>query len=149
MAKKQVKTKSIEETLWESANKLRGSVEPSEYKHVVLSLIFLKYADDRFEERRQELTADGKGAFVDQAVFYNAKNVFYLGENSRWRFIMENAKQNDIAVKIDAALAAIEKENPSLKGALHGLGSTRRYQSRLKNGLNSCACRARLSAGYQ
>lgn len=133
MAKKQVKTKSIEETLWESANKLRGSVEPSEYKHVVLSLIFLKYADDRFEERRQELIADGKGAFVDQAVFYNAKNVFYLGENSRWRFIMENAKQNDIAVKIDAALAAIEKENPSLKGALHGLGSTRRYQGLQRN----------------
>ena len=55
MAKKQLKTKSIEETLWESANKLRGSVEPSEYKHVVLSLIFLKYANDRFEERRNEL----------------------------------------------------------------------------------------------
>ena len=48
MAKKQLKEKSIEETLWESANKLRGSVEPSEYKHVVLSLIFLKYAYDRF-----------------------------------------------------------------------------------------------------
>ena len=50
MAKKQIKSKSIEETLWESANKLRGSVEPSEYKHFVLSLIFLKYANDRFEE---------------------------------------------------------------------------------------------------
>ena len=55
MAKKQLKEKSIEETLWESANKLRGSVEPSEYKHVVLSLIFLKYAYDRFVERRNEL----------------------------------------------------------------------------------------------
>ena len=64
MAKKQTKIKSIEETLWESANKLRGSVEPSEYKHVVLSLIFLKYANDRFEERRGELIADGKGAFL-------------------------------------------------------------------------------------
>lgn len=51
MAKKLQKEKSIEETLWESANKLRGSVEPSEYKHVVLSLIFLKYAFDRFVER--------------------------------------------------------------------------------------------------
>ena len=57
MAKKQQKEKSIEETLWESANKLRGSVEPSEYKHVVLSLIFLKYAYDRFVERRNELIA--------------------------------------------------------------------------------------------
>ena len=78
MAKKIQKGKSIEETLWESANKLRGSVEPSEYKHVVLSLIFLKYAFYRFVERRNELIAEGKEAFVDQSVFYNAKNVFYL-----------------------------------------------------------------------
>lgn len=118
MAKKQQKEKSIEETLWESANKLRGSVEPSEYKHVVLSLIFLKYAYDRFMERRNELIADGKGAFVDQSVFYNAKNIFYLNEISRWDYLMENAKQNDIAIKIDAALAQVEKDNPSLKGAL-------------------------------
>ena len=76
MAKKVIKEKSIEETLWESANKLRGSVEPSEYKHVVLSLIFLKYANDRFLERRNELIKDGKEAFVEQAVFYNAKNVY-------------------------------------------------------------------------
>ena len=47
--------KSMEAALWESANKLRGAVEPSEYKHVVLSLIFLKYASDKFEERKQEL----------------------------------------------------------------------------------------------
>jgi len=118
MAKKQLKEKSIEETLWESANKLRGSVEPSEYKHVVLSLIFLKYAYDRFVERRDELIADGKSAFVDQAVFYNARNVFYLNEISRWDYLIENAKQNDIAIKIDAALAQVEKDNPSLRGAL-------------------------------
>lgn len=118
MAKKQVKVKSIEETLWESANKLRGSVEPSEYKHVVLSLIFLKYASDRFEERRNEIIAEGKEAFVDQAVFYNAKNVFYLEEISRWGYIIQDAKQNDIAKKIDEALSAVEKNNPSLKGAL-------------------------------
>jgi type I restriction enzyme M protein len=118
MAKKIQKEKNIEETLWESANKLRGSVEPSEYKHVVLSLIFLKYAFDRFVERRNELIAEGKEAFVDQSVFYNAKNVFYLSEVSRWDNLMENAKQNDIAIKIDAALAQVEKDNPALKGAL-------------------------------
>lgn len=118
MAKKIQKGKSIEETLWESANKLRGSVEPSEYKHVVLSLIFLKYAFDRFVERRNELIAEGKEAFVDQSVFYNAKNVFYLSEASRWDYLIENAKQNDIAIKIDAALAQVEKDNPALKGAL-------------------------------
>ena len=54
------KQKSIEQSLWESANKLRGTVEPSEYKHVVLSLIFLKYAGDKFEERKQELIEEGK-----------------------------------------------------------------------------------------
>lgn len=118
MAKKQLKEKSIEENLWDSANKLRGSVEPSEYKHVVLSLIFLKYAYDRFVERRNELIADGKEAFVEQPVFYNAKNVFYLNEISRWDYLIENAKQNDIAIKIDAALAQVEKDNPTLKGAL-------------------------------
>ena len=60
MAKKIIKEKAIEEALWESANKLRGSVEPSEYKHVVLSLIFLKDAHDRFTERRNELVAESK-----------------------------------------------------------------------------------------
>ena len=94
MAKKIIKEKAIEEALWESANKLRGSVEPSEYKHVVLSLIFLKYAHDRFTERRNELVAEGKEAFADNPVFYNAKNVFYLEPESRWDFLIENAKQN-------------------------------------------------------
>ena len=92
MAKKVIKEKAIEEALWESANKLRGSVEPSEYKHVVLSLIFLKYAHDHFTERRNELVAEGKEAFADNPVFYNAKNVFYLEPESRWDFLIENAK---------------------------------------------------------
>ena len=82
MAKKQTKERAVEEILWDSANKLRGSVEPSEYKHVVLSLIFLKYANDRFAERRNELVAEGKEAFADNPVFYNAKNVFYLEPES-------------------------------------------------------------------
>ena len=118
MAKKQIKTKTIEETLWESANKLRGSVEPSEYKHVVLSLTFLKYAYDRFMERRNELIAEGKEAFTNNPVFYNAKNVFYLEPESRWDYLIENAKQNDIAIKIDKALAKVEQSNATLKGAL-------------------------------
>lgn len=118
MATKVIKEKAIEEALWESANKLRGSVEPSEYKHVVLSLIFLKYAHDRFTERRNELVAEGKEAFADNPVFYNAKNVFYLEPESRWDFLIENAKQNDIAIKIDKALAKVEQSNPTLKGAL-------------------------------
>ncbi len=118
MAKKQTKEKSIEETLWESANKLRGSVEPSEYKHVVLSLIFLKYASDRFTERKAELVAEGKEQFCEQPVFYNAKNIFYLEECSRWSHIISNSKQSDIAKVIDDALKALEKHNETLRGAL-------------------------------
>lgn len=112
------KQKSFEEALWDSANKLRGSVEPSEYKHVVLSLIFLKFASDKFEERRQELIKEGQADYVDMVEFYTMKNVFYLPEQARWSFIKKHAKQNDIAVKIDTALFTVEKNNKALKGAL-------------------------------
>jgi type I restriction enzyme M protein len=116
--KKQAKQISIEETLWDSANKLRGSVESSEYKHVVLGLIFLKFASDKFEERKEELISEGKEKYIDMVEFYTMKNVFYLPEISRWSFLIENAKQEDIALKIDTALFTVEKNNPSLKGAL-------------------------------
>ncbi|TRX31640.1 N-6 DNA methylase [Flavobacterium sp. ZT3R18] len=112
------KEKSIEETLWDSANKLRGTVESSEYKHVVLGLIFLKFASDKFEERRKELIADGKEKYLEMKEFYNMSNIFFLPEESRWSFIIENSKQSDIALRIDTALHTIEKNNPALKGAL-------------------------------
>ena len=115
---KQIKEKSIEETLWQSCDKLRGSVEPAEYKHVVLGLIFLKFASDKFEERRKELIAEGKEKYVEMKDFYTMKNVFFLDEISRWSYIIKNAKQNDISLKIDTALNTIEKNNPALKGAL-------------------------------
>jgi len=113
--KKQI---SFEDALWGACDKLRGTVEPAEYKHVVLSLIFLKFVNDKFEARRKELIAEGKEKYIDVQAFYTMKNVFFLPKESRWSFIMENAKQNDIALKIDTALNTIEKQNPSLKGAL-------------------------------
>lgn len=112
------KEKAIEETLWDSANKLRGTVESSEYKHVVLGLIFLKFVSDKFEIRRKELVAEGKEKFLEMKEFYNMSNIFYLPEEARWSYIIENSKQSDIALKIDTALHTIEKNNPSLKGAL-------------------------------
>ena len=112
------KTKSTEEILWDSANKLRGSVEPSEYKHVVLSLIFLKFANDKFLRRRQELINEHKEAFLDIPEFYQAENVFYLPDESRWTFIMENAKQENVTLIVDSALKTIERTNKSLEGAL-------------------------------
>jgi len=115
---KQVKEKSIEESLWQSCDKLRGSIESSEYKHVVLGLIFLKFASDKFEERREEIIAEGKEKYVEMKDFYNMKNVFFLNETSRWSYIKANAKQDDLALKIGTALHNIEKNNPALKGAL-------------------------------
>ena len=121
MAKKEIKqkaTKSMEAALWESCNKLRGAVEPAEYKHVVLSLIFLKYAGDRFELRKQELIDLGLQEYIDQVDFYTAENVFYLPEACRWSYIMQNAKQPNIFQIIDDALSNIEKKNKQLEGAL-------------------------------
>lgn len=111
-------SKSFEELLWDTANKLRGSVESSEYKHIVLSLIFLKFISDTFEQQRQKLIDKGYAKHVDMVQAYTKDNVFYLPEASRWDFIQQHAKQQDIALKIDTALSSIEKSNPSLKGAL-------------------------------
>lgn len=97
---------------------MRGTVESSEYKYVVLGLIFLKFACDKFEERRKELIADNKEKFLEMKEFYNMSNIFYLPSASRWSYIIENSKQADIALKIDTALYTIEKNNPAIKGAL-------------------------------
>lgn len=118
MAKAKKKQKSMEEQLWDAANKLRGTVESSEYKHVVLGLIFLKFASDKFEERRKELIEEGKEKYLEMKEFYNMKNIFFLPEESRWSHIIKNSKQDNIALIIDTALHTTEKNNPSLKGAL-------------------------------
>jgi len=121
MAKSPAKPKqtaSFEESLWDSANKLRGSVESSEYKHIVLSLIFLKFISDKFEAHRQALIDDGKIQFVDMVPFYAQSNVFYLPEDARWDTVIKHSKQDDIALRIDTALHTIEKTNKSLAGAL-------------------------------
>ncbi len=116
--REQTKEKAIEVTLWEAANKLRGSVEPAEYKHVVLGLIFLKFASDKFEDHRAKLMAEGKEKYIEMPEFYNMNNVFFLEETSRWSYLIKRAKQNDIALLIDTALHTIEKNNKALRGAL-------------------------------
>ena len=123
MAKKSVTTtakkeKPMEEALWESCNKMRGSVEPSEYKHVVLSLIFLKYAGDHFDEKREEIVSQYGEEFADMVEFYAKDNVFFLPAECRWTYIMENAKQDNIFQIVDDALTNIEKANKQLAGAL-------------------------------
>lgn len=118
MAKKEIQNKPIEVTLWDAANKLRGSVEPAEYKHVVLGLIFLKFASDKFENHRAKLMAEGKEKYLEMEAFYAKDNVFFLDETSRWSYLIKKSKQDDIALLIDTALHTIEKNNKALKGAL-------------------------------
>ena len=113
-AAKPKKETSMEEALWKSADKLRGSVEPAEYKHVVLSLFFLKFASDRFEAQQTKIVNEYGREFRETTAFYTKDNVFFIPEESRWSYIMENAKQPDIALRIDTALYTIEKNNPSL-----------------------------------
>ena len=113
------KQKSLEETLYNDiAKTLRGTVEAAEYKHVTLPLLFLKFISDKFEQQREKLEKDGKSQFLEMKEFYQKDNIFYLTEDTRWSYLVKNAKANDIALKLDTALSTIEKTNPSLKGAL-------------------------------
>lgn len=107
----------FEETLWKAADKLRGSMDASEYKHVVLGLIFLKYISDKFETKFDALVEEGAG-FEEDRDEYEAENIFWVPKEARWSFIKDNAKDPKIGQFIDDAMILIEKENTSLKGVL-------------------------------
>ena len=111
-------TKSFEQNLWDTANNLRGTVASSDYMHIVLSLIFLKFVSEKFEQQRRALEQSGLGDFLENVDFYTKDNVFYLPPQGRWSTIAAQAKQDNIALLIDGALTRIEKNNPSLRGAL-------------------------------
>jgi len=115
------------EQLWQTADRLRGSVDAAEYKHVVLGLIFLKYISDAFEARREqlreELKADwieGKQAdnLLESRDEYTAENVFWVPPEARWENLRNQGKQPNIATLIDDAMHAIERDNTKLKGKL-------------------------------
>ena len=136
MARAKVKsktdTKSLEQTLWESADALRGNQEPSEYKHVVLGLVFLKYISDRFEERRQAIETalsdpespdyipneSRRAQFIEDRDEYASHNVFWVPTEARWEHIQGRAKLPSIGQDIDTAMDLIEKENSSIRGVL-------------------------------
>lgn len=107
----------FEETLWKAADKLRGSMSSYDYKDVVLGLMFLKYISDKFETRYNELVEEGDG-FEEDIDEYTAYNIFWVPVKSRWGYIRDNAKSNEIGQIIDDAMIEIEKENPSLVGVL-------------------------------
>lgn len=107
----------FEATLWLAADKLRGNMDAAEYKHVVLGLIFLKYISDAFQERYQKLKTEPHADPEDRDE-YTAENIFWVPKAARWTYLQGNAKQATIGKLLDDAMAAIEKENPILKGVL-------------------------------
>ena len=110
-------TLGFEAQLWAAADKLRGNMEPSDYKHVALGLIFLKYISDAFEAKRADLLTE-ELADPEDPEEYLAENVFWVPKEARWSHLQARAKQTTIGKDIDDALVAIEARNASLKGVL-------------------------------
>ncbi len=131
-AAKTVQPLGFEAKLWQAADALRNSMDPAEYKHVVLGLIFLKYISDAFEDRRAALTAatfdrssnlycdsDGERRhMLEDRDQYTAENVFWVPEIARWPWLQENAKQPNVGKLLDDAMESVEHDNPRLKGVL-------------------------------
>lgn len=108
-----------EAKLWQMADALRGSMDASEYKHVVLGLIFLKYISDAFEEQHSCLVAEqASGADPEDPDEYRAQNIFWVPPEARWSNLKTQAKQPTIGRLVDDAMTAIERDNPQLKGVL-------------------------------
>ncbi len=107
----------FEEKLWKAADKMRGHMDPAEYKHVALGLIFLKYISDAFQEHYDQLKSD-KLADPEDRDEYTGSNIFWVPKEARWKLLQDNAKQPIIGKLLDDAMMAIEKVNPSLKGVL-------------------------------
>ncbi|MGB3374134.1 MAG: class I SAM-dependent DNA methyltransferase [Microbacterium sp.] len=128
--------KELKDTLWKAADKLRGSMDASQYKDVILGLVFLKYVSDAFDERRAgirtELAADGYdeaqiSELIDDADEYTGRGVFWVPLNARWSFLSENAKgigpsageaEKSVGLLIDEAMDAVMQANQQLLGTL-------------------------------
>jgi type I restriction enzyme M protein len=110
-------TLDFQSQLWAAADKLRGHMDASEYKHVVLGLIFLKYISDSFEEVHAQLLLE-KDADPEDRDEYLAKNVFWVPQEARWSFLRGQAKHPGIGKYLDDGMTAIERDNPVLKNIL-------------------------------
>jgi type I restriction enzyme M protein len=114
-------SKTIEQLLWQSADKLRKNIDAAEYKHYVLGLLFLKYVADAFEELHTKImNKEGEFAYDDpeDKLVYSSKYVFFVPTNARWSYLVSRAKLPTIGEDIDSAMDLIEKENPKLRGVL-------------------------------
>jgi len=109
----------FEAKLWQASDALRNNMDAAEYKHVVLGLIFLKYISDAFEAKHAELEAQRKqGADPEDPDEYRAANIFWVPKEARWHHLKASAPQPTIGKTVDDAMAAIERDNPTLKGVL-------------------------------
>lgn len=117
MADKNTADIGFEKEIWDAACVLRGNMDASEYKNVILGLIFLKYISDSFEAKYQELVEEGEG-FEEDRDEYDAENIFFVPVGARWKDIAEAAHTPEIGTIIDKAMSAIEDENKKLKGIL-------------------------------
>ena len=117
MAEKITANIGFEKKIWDAACVLRGNMDASEYKSVVLGLIFLKYISDRFDEKYQALVAEGDG-FEEDVDEYTSEGIFFVPANARWNVIASQAHTPEIGTVIDEAMRSIEKENKRLKDIL-------------------------------
>lgn len=117
MAEKNTADIGFEKQIWDAACVLRGNMDASEYKNVILGLIFLKYISDSFEKKHKDLVDEGAG-FEEDRDEYTADNIFFVPKGARWEDIAAAAHTPEIGTVIDNAMIAIEKENQSLKGIL-------------------------------
>jgi type I restriction enzyme M protein len=125
---------NFEKELWAAADKLRGNIDVSEYKNIVLGLLFLKYISDAFYKRREELKAltldsknedyyveneQARAQILETKDFYKSAGVFYVPENSRWEYLQTKTMQSDIGQVLDKAMEHIEEDNRAeLEGVL-------------------------------
>ena len=117
MADKNTADIGFEKEIWDAACLLRGNMDASEYKNVILGLIFLKYISDSFEAKYQALVAEGEG-FEEDRDEYEADNIFFVPAGARWKDIAAVAHEPIVGKTIDEAMVAIERENKKLKGIL-------------------------------
>lgn len=109
----------FEAKLWAAADALRNNMDAAEYKHVVLGLIFLKYISDAFESKHDELVAQKKqGADPEDPDEYRAVRIFWVPPEARWQYLKSMAPQATIGELVDAAMTAVERDNPQLKSVL-------------------------------
>ncbi|GAA2721537.1 class I SAM-dependent DNA methyltransferase [Cellulomonas aerilata] len=160
--KKKTAAKGLEASLWDAATTLRSTMEPGEYKHIVLGLIFLKYVSDVFAVRHEELqrlvndsqsdyfmpSPEAKQSVVEDRDEYTAQGVFWIPEGHRWEELRRQAKAKDkpIGVRINEAMAAIERENESLKGVLPKNYARQEVTSEMLGGLVDIFSREDLAA---